>query len=84
MTAYGIDTFPLLPRQHGEINLGWGYTLILVMLFLLLIALLAVLGLGALYIHYMVLRDIYYKPSFSTTASAWVSLPLMHVSPIAS
>src|SRR4051794_11000460 len=35
-------------------------------------ALLASILAGAVYIHYLVLRDIYVDPSFSRTASLWV------------
>jgi hypothetical protein len=69
--SYALDIFPLPPRNHGHIQLGWGFAAFLVIIVLLLLVLSACLILGGFYIHVM-MRDIYYKPSFSTTVSVWV------------
>jgi hypothetical protein len=70
--GYGLDIFPLPPPKHGDIQLGWGYLLFLFFFAFVALSLLGVVAAGALYIHFLVLQDIYYKPSFSTTASLWV------------
>jgi hypothetical protein len=70
--SYGIALFPLPPRTQGYLQLGRGFHLFVNIFAVLTAITLAILALGALYIRFKVLEDIYFAPSFSTTVSVWV------------
>jgi len=67
--GYGLDAMPLPPQSMGDLQLGWGYAAFLVLFGFLVVSLLAILALGSVAIHLIVLHEIYAKPSFSTGVS---------------
>jgi hypothetical protein len=70
--SYGIDIFPLPPLKQGHLQLGWGYLWFIRIFKTLTVATLIVLGVGALFIRFKVLEDIYFAPTFSTSVSLCV------------
>lgn len=67
--GYGLDAMPLPPTSMGHLELGWGYAVFLVLFGFLVICVLAILALGSVAIHLIVLHEIYARPSFSTGVS---------------
>ena len=67
--GYGITYFALPNITHGKFAFGWGYLAFLTLLGAIIIALLLLLVAAAIYIHFLILRDIFYHPSYSQTVS---------------
>jgi len=70
--SYGLEFFPLPPRSQAKIELGSGYHLLIGVLASLTAISLAMLTLGALFIRYKVLEEIYFVPTFSAGVSMFV------------
>jgi hypothetical protein len=68
----GTNHWILPNAKYGNAHLGWGFLGFIATLGLLGIIVLLATLLGAGYVHYLVLQDIYLNPSFSNAVSVWI------------
>ncbi len=67
--AYGVDFFVLPHTEVGKLSAGWGFPTFMVLWALLVVILFACLAVAGIYIHVLLLYDIYIDPSFSRRVS---------------
>lgn len=70
--GHGIAFWMLPPTKLGTLQLRWGYHLFLSSIAIVFFAVLTALAVGAVYIHFLILKDIYLNPSYSRAVSIGV------------
>lgn len=70
--SYGIDLFPVPPEVGGNLSLGPGYRFFITLFVSLAAVAVAIVMLGALFVRFKVLEDIYFSPGYSEVVSACV------------
>lgn len=70
--GHGVDFIVMPNVEYKNLSLGWGFAVFLVVVFLAGVVFVLSIAAAALYLHYVVLKDIYYDPSFSDRVSMYV------------
>lgn len=70
--AHGLELFPMPTAVEGAFEFGQGYRAVVRAFLTLIAATVAMMMLGALFVRFKVLEDIYLVPTYSDSVSAWV------------